>query len=136
MSQASTQRNGDPFWSNATELLDAAEGVLGAGGAVTGVDVLIGYDGQVHLFMNGVSGPLDTLQAHHGAKMAYRVSQQDHRVRVEGRAGSRTCLFEAAKPDGVARFLLANRASYRMSTPDLQTRNEIPAARPSNALYS
>ncbi|MEZ5352012.1 MAG: hypothetical protein R2762_05195 [Bryobacteraceae bacterium] len=129
------------FWNNATELLNAAEGVRNAGGEVTGVDVLIGYDGQVHLFMNGGIGPLDALRAHHGARMAFRVSQQDHCVRVEGRAGSRTCLFEAAKPDGAARFLLANRAAYCVSplhqrSPDRQTRKAIPAASPASAWYS
>lgn len=141
--QSSTTKISEPFETaavhsfldNATELLGAAEGVLGAGGAVTGVDVLIGYDGQVHLFMNGCTGSLETLKANHGARMAYRVSQQDQRVRVEGRAGSRTCLFEAAKPNWAARFLLAQRVNYPIS-PDLQTRNDTPAIRPSNALYS
>jgi len=50
--------------------------------------------------------PLDSLQAHHGARMAYRVSQRASIVRVEGRAGSRTCLFETAKPERAARLLL------------------------------
>jgi hypothetical protein len=50
--------------------------------------------------------PLESLQAHRGAKMVYRVSQSATIVRVEGRAGSRTCLFESPKPEWVARLLL------------------------------
>ena len=50
--------------------------------------------------------PIDVLQAHHGARMAYRVTQQETKVRLEGRAGGRTCLFEAEKPDVAARTLL------------------------------
>jgi hypothetical protein len=49
---------------------------------------------------------------HHGAKMAYRVSQSASVVRVEGRAGSRTCLFETVKPERAARLLLNSSSSY------------------------
>ncbi|MGD0436544.1 MAG: hypothetical protein ABSB86_08760, partial [Bryobacteraceae bacterium] len=42
----------------------------------------------------------------HGARMAYRVNQSASIVRVEGRAGARTCLFETAKPERAARLLL------------------------------
>ncbi len=58
--------------------------------------------------------PLDTLQLHVGAQMAYRVSHKAAMVRVEGRAGSRTCLFETAKPERAARALLnSSPVSYR-----------------------
>jgi len=50
--------------------------------------------------------PLDSLTWHHGAKTAYRVSEQSGSVRVEGREGMRTCVMESAKPMQVARFLL------------------------------
>ena len=39
--------------------------------------------------------------------MAFRVRHKDGNVRLEGRAGSRTCLFETAKPNGAVRLLLA-----------------------------
>jgi hypothetical protein len=122
------------FWNNATALLTAAENMPRDDDS-PGLDVFVGYDGQIHLRMNSSAEPLASLQAHLGARMAYRVSRQDHCVRVEGRAGFRTCLFEAAKPDGAARFLLASRAAYQMA-PDLQTRYPVPTARPASAWYS
>lgn len=51
--------------------------------------------------------PLDTIQADRGADMVYRIRRQGETVRLEGRAGHRTCLFETAKPDGAARPLPA-----------------------------
>lgn len=56
--------------------------------------------------------PLESLQTHHGAQMAYRVSQQETTVRVEGRAGWETCLLTTAKPERVARLLLGPRPYY------------------------
>jgi hypothetical protein len=44
--------------------------------------------------------------------MAYRVSQSASVVRVEGRADSRTCLFETVKPERAARLLLNSSPSY------------------------
>jgi len=44
--------------------------------------------------------------------MAYRVSQTAAHVRVEGRAGSRTCLFETAKPERAARLLLQRSLTF------------------------
>ena len=64
----------------------------------------------------GTGLPLDVLQQEHGAQMIYRVTQQESRVRLEGRAGSRTCLFEAEKPDGAARILLGDGPRYTMSS--------------------
>ena len=64
----------------------------------------------------GTGLPLDVLQQEHGAQMVYRVTQQDSRVRLEGRAGARTCLFEAEKPDWAARILLGGGPRYAAST--------------------
>jgi hypothetical protein len=60
--------------------------------------------------------PLDVLQQQQGAQMIYRVTQQESRVRLEGRAGCRTCLFEAEKPDGAARILLGDGPRYTLVT--------------------
>lgn len=46
--------------------------------------------------------PLDSLQAERGAGMAFRVSRKDGAATVQGRAGGRTCLFGAGKPNGAA----------------------------------
>ena len=67
----------------------------------------------------GTGLPLDVLQQEHGAQMIYRVTQQESRVRLEGRAGSRTCLFEAEKPDGAARILLGDGPRYAMALPSV-----------------
>ena len=56
----------------------------------------------------GTGLPLEVLQQEHGAQMIYRVTQQESSVRLEGRAGSRTCLFEAEKPNWAARILLGD----------------------------
>ncbi len=44
--------------------------------------------------------------------MAYRVSQSASAVRVEGRAGAQTCLFETEKPERAARHLLNRSPNY------------------------
>ena len=87
------------------QLLEAAENAVQAGHAPSDLTILISPEGSVHMVAES-DWPLDTLQLHHGARMAYRVSQIAAFVRIEGRAGSRTCLFETAKPDRAARILL------------------------------
>jgi hypothetical protein len=53
--------------------------------------------------------PLDTLQMERGAAMIYRVHEKNGRVRVEGRSGSNTCVFESEKPQSVANRTLRRR---------------------------
>ncbi len=100
----------DSFLENAVSIFDAAQLAANDGGAED-TSILVGHDGSIRV-VSGSTWPLASLEAHHGARMAFRVRPTASRgVRLEGRAGSRTCLFEAAKPDGAARLLLAN--SYR-----------------------
>jgi hypothetical protein len=87
-----------------------------SGGQVSELTILIGQDGGIRMVADS-DWPLDSLRAHYGVAMAYRVRQQDHCVRLEGRAGSRTCLFETEKPDGAARLLLAKRGDYELAPP-------------------
>lgn len=96
---------------NAENLFEAAQSALINGGEVSDLSILIGNDGSIRM-VAGSDWPLDSLLREHGARMAYRVSQDSDRLRVEGRAGFRTCLFEAAKPDGAARLLLDNSRFY------------------------
>ena len=93
------------FVDNAMRLLEAAENAVQAGHTPSDVTVLITDEGGIRMVADS-DWPLDTLQLHHGARMAYRVSQNAANVRVEGRAGSRTCLFETQKPERAARLLL------------------------------
>ena len=94
------------FLENAAKIFDAAARCSESGNEISEMTVLIGPEGGISL-VAGCDWPLDSLLTHRGARMVFRVSQQESTVRLEGRAGSRTCLFETAKPDGVARHLLA-----------------------------
>jgi len=98
---------------NAVRIFDAAENALEAGHTPSEMTILISAEGAIRMVADS-DWPLDSLQSHHGAKMAYRVSQNASLVRVEGRADSRTCLFETAKPERVARLLLNSTPSYWM----------------------
>ncbi len=84
-------------------ILEAAE----AAGSSSNMTILIGNDGHIKMFADS-DWPLDSLTWHHGAKTAYRVTEQCGCVRVEGREGTRTCLMESSKPMQVARYLLGS----------------------------
>ena len=66
--------------------------------------ILISPEGGIRMVADS-DWPLESLQAHHGASMAYRVSQQKYRVRIEGKSGSRTCMFESSVKDEARRLL-------------------------------
>ena len=93
------------FVDNAVRILDAAENVARSGHAPSDMTILIAPEGGIRVVADS-EWPLESLQAHHGAQMAYRVSERRGTVRVEGREGSRTCLLESARPAHVARLLL------------------------------
>jgi hypothetical protein len=106
------------FVENAARLFEAAQAVSRAEPILISSeaadfpesdwDVLVAEDGSIRMIA-GSDWSLDSLQVHHGARMAYRVRRLGMNVRLEGRAGTRTCLFEAATPNGAARLLLAER---------------------------
>ena len=106
------------FVDNAVQILDAAESAVRAGHTPSEMTILIGAEGGIRMVADS-DWPLDSLQAHHGAGMAYRVSQRASTVRVEGRAGSRTCVFETPKPDWAARLLLNRSPNYCLPSPPL-----------------
>jgi hypothetical protein len=112
------------FLENAAGIFEVAE-QAGRDPNASDWSILVGAEGAIHMIAAS-DWPLDSLQAHHGAQMAYRVSQHAGSVRLEGRAGARTCLFEAAKPDGAARLLLANSCFYRV-IPAAATPSPLPA---------
>lgn len=120
------------FLRNAVEIFDAAELSSEAGHQPSDLTILIGPMGEVNL-VAACDWPLDSLQAHRGAVMAFRVSQQDNTVRLQGRAGSRTCLFETAKPNGAARNLLADPPSsllrQTVAIPPVIIANGVPLLR-------
>jgi hypothetical protein len=101
------------FLDNAMQIFDAAETAAKSGQVPSDMTILISETGGIHMVADS-DWPLESLQFHHGAKMAYRVSQSGAVVRVEGREHSRTCLFETAKPERAARLLLGG---YFQSSP-------------------
>lgn len=106
----------ETFLENASRLLETARNSARAGSSSEFI-ILIGHDGSIRVIADS-AWPLASLESHYGARMAFQVRHtEDRRVRVEGRAGSRTCLLEAAKPDGAARLLLANPVCYPVSGP-------------------
>ena len=111
------------FLENAVEIFDAAERSLAAGYDPSVMTILISPSGGISLVAD-TDWPLDSLQAHRGAGMVYRVSRQGETVRLEGREGSRTCLFETAKPEWVSRRLPADPPAallkQRLAVPALQ----------------
>ena len=99
------------FVENATRIFEAAESTAEAGHIVTDMAILIGPEGGIRMIADS-DWPLESLRLQHGAQMAYRVTQHQTSVKVEGRAGSRTCLFESEKPASVARLLLSSCPMY------------------------
>ncbi len=103
------------FLDNARNILDAAENVYFSTGSLEETSILIAPEGGIRVVSGAEDWSLESLRVHHGARMAYRVSQRGGRVHLEGRAGSRTCLFEAEKPDVAAGLLLANTRHYELA---------------------
>jgi hypothetical protein len=101
------------FVDNAVQIFDAAENAVRSGHAPSEMTIFIGAEGEIRMVADS-DWPLDSLQAQHGARMAYRVSQRAEVVRVEGRAGSQTCLFETERPERAARLLLNHTPNYTL----------------------
>ncbi len=97
------------FLRNAESILDGAAAALASGGQPSEMAILVGRDGAIRIVAEP-DWPLGALEAHHGARLAYRVSGHDGRVRVEGRCGGASCVLVAEPPVTVARRLLAGSA--------------------------
>ena len=104
------------------QILNAAECAVESGHTPSDITILMTPEG-IRMIADS-DWPLESLQLHHGAEMVYRVSQSAIIVRVEGRAGSRTCLFETAKPEQAARAILHTTPSYHWMTPLLAAASE------------
>jgi hypothetical protein len=106
------------FVEHASRIFEAAESTAQAGHTVTDMAILVSPEGGIRMIADS-DWPLESLRLQHGAQMAFRVSQREDAVRVEGRAGSKTCLFESAKPDQVARLLLNSTPRYQLGAANL-----------------
>ena len=97
------------FAEQARELFDSAQSAAAAGqDAISNTAILITSEGSLRLISDS-DWPLESLAMHHGAATAFRVTAHRGNVRVEGREGSRRCMFESDSPARTARLLLAAR---------------------------
>ncbi len=89
----------------ARNILDAAESASRSGQACTEMSILIGPEGHIRMVADS-DWPLESLARQHGARSAYRVSEESGRIRVEGREGTRRCVLESSSPARTVRLLL------------------------------
>lgn len=99
------------FLEDAEAILEAAEDAAGATPNPANLTILIGPEGGIHMLAES-DWPLASLEAHHGARTLYRVSQARGQVTVEGRSGNRRCHLEMEHPQAVARGLLAGPVAF------------------------
>jgi hypothetical protein len=102
------------FLTNAERILETAASADGAELESGALAILIGQDGGIHMLM-GTDWPLDSLQAHHGASAAYRVSRTGGQTRVEGKSRTGSCLLQSEPASSVAKRLLADRPRYLLA---------------------
>ena len=102
------------FLANAERIFETAASADGAELESGDLAILIGQDGAIHMLM-GSDWPLDSLQQHHGASAAYRVSRSGAQVRVEGKSRTGSCLLQSMIPSAVAKRLLADRPRYLLA---------------------
>lgn len=100
------------FLDNAANIFEAAESSVQAGFTPSDMTILVGVEGGIRLVAGVSDWPLDTLQATRGAEMVYRVSRAGERVRVEGRAGSQTCVLETEARKRAAATILRDQPRY------------------------
>ncbi len=98
----------DGFTEQARQILGAAESAAARGEVCSETTILIGQEGGIRILTES-DWPLDSLVLHHGARTAYRVTERDGSVRVEGRQGPRSCVLESVSPARTARRLLGSR---------------------------
>ena len=87
------------FALDAGRILAAAE----SSGECSPMTILIGENG-IRMIADS-DWPLDSLLWHHGARTAYRVSERNGSIRVEGREGSRRCVLESKSHAAIAKAL-------------------------------
>jgi hypothetical protein len=102
------------FLTNAERIFETAASADGAELESGNLAILIGQDGAIHMLM-GSDWPLGSLQTHHGASAAYRVSRSGAQVRVEGKSRTGSCLLQSEIPSTVAKRLLADRPRYLLA---------------------
>ena len=102
------------FLANAESIFETAASANDGGLESGAMAILIGQDGAIRMLM-GSDWPVDSLQSHHGARAAYRVSRSGTQVRVEGKSPSGSCLLQSEPAALAAKRLLADRPRYILS---------------------
>jgi hypothetical protein len=94
------------FLENAREIFEAAENSAAAGHSPSEYTILIGpARGGIRMIANS-DWSLGALQWEHGAQRAYRLSNVNGRLILDGREGCHSCHMEAASLSKTAQFLL------------------------------
>jgi hypothetical protein len=105
------------FLENAREIFEAAETSAAVGHTPSEYTILIGSaQGGIHMIANS-DWSLGALQREHGAQLAYRVSNVDGRIIVDGREGQRSCHMEATSAAKSAQFLLNAVPAWNAASP-------------------
>jgi hypothetical protein len=99
---------------NAERIFETAASAEGAKLESGSIAILIGQDGAIHMLMD-TDWPLDSLQSHHGASAAYKVSRTGSQVRVEGKSHTSSCVLESEPAAAVARRMLTDRPRYLLA---------------------
>jgi hypothetical protein len=102
------------FLTNAERIFETAASANGPELEFGALAILIGQDGAIRMLMNS-DWPVDSLQAHHGASAAYRVSRSGGQVRVEGKSQTGSCLLQSEPVSSVAKRFLADRPRYLLA---------------------
>ena len=104
------------FLVDATEIFEAAS--VAPFGSSPAMTILIHPQGQIHI-VDGDEVPIDSLQARHGCRTAFRVTRGVNGVRVDGRDGSTRCVLHKANPPKQAATLglFHDRPLYSMMGP-------------------
>jgi len=116
------------FVENATRILEAAESAMQSGETPSALTFLIRPEGTLEMLADSDT-PLDTLQMERGAAMIYRINQRNGRVRVEGRSGSNTCVFESEQPHAAVQRTLQRRDELPVQITDASSTAVLPRAR-------
>lgn len=105
------------FLDNAASIFEAAESSVENGLTPSDMTILIGVEGGIRLVAGSSDWSLDAIQADRGAEMVYRVSQMGEKVRVEGRAGSQTCVLETEARKRTIASILRDQPRYTLVNP-------------------
>jgi hypothetical protein len=112
------------FADNALQIFEAAESAFQAGLPPEETTILIGREGELRVIQHS-DWSLDRLQEEHGAAMAYRVSADDRKVRLEARAEGGRMLLESDP---------ASRAACRLIGTSPKRSNQPSHARPAEPI--